>query len=388
MKIFFAHNLHRGGGGAKNAAEATITTLRQAGHEVALFIRDASDIQPGLLGRLSAATDAFIGRKVMHQFGQKLDAFQPDVVHLHETFPLLPPWIMNECHRRQIPVVMTCVDYRLTCPVTTHYRKGKVCTACIERGNHCAVIYNCRKALAESVTMAAYRSMCGATDIFRKRVAHFIAPSPFTRDWLIEHARIDPQRISTICPVVDIPPTPADASQGQYVAYAGRLAPHKGIDILIDAARQAQVPLKLSCHVNNIESPELPEDVEVVRTSSRAELESFYRGARCLVMPSLWFETFGLVGAEAMSHGIPVIASRIGAVENLVEHEVDGLHVAPGNVAELADAIRQMWNNPMRCKQMGLAGREKVATQWHAQEHLKQTLAVYDQANTLISSCD
>jgi glycosyltransferase involved in cell wall biosynthesis len=228
--------------------------------------------------------------------------------------------------------------------------------------------------------MAAYHALTRRFDLFRRHISRFIALSPFSREWLIEHAGLAPDRIDVVAPAVALPADAADPAAGGYVAYAGRFAPYKGIPTLLEAAEQTGIPVKLARSARNIEQMPLPEGVEVLVNRNRAELDAFYRGARMLVLPSVWFETFGLVGAEAMSHGIPVIASRIGAVANLVEEERDGLLFAPGDADDLAARMTRLWNDPALCRRLGSAARRKVATGWTADHHLSKTLAVYESA--------
>jgi len=98
-----------------------------------------------------------------------------------------------------------------------------------------------------------------------------------------------------------------------------------------------------------------------------------------LVFPSEWFETFGLVGAEAMSHGIPVVAARIGALEDLVDDEVNGLLFEPGNCNDLAAKVSRIWNDAELCRRLGRAAREKVLANWTKEAYFARLMAVYEE---------
>src|SRR6266496_1077721 len=124
MRVLHAYNQHRGGGGADNVARATIEISRRQGLEVQVFTRSSEDLPRNLLGRFRAGTSAIYAPGSVRNFAKLLDTFRPDVVHIHEIFPLVSPWILPLCTRRRVPVVMTCVDYRLTCPVVTHLYNG------------------------------------------------------------------------------------------------------------------------------------------------------------------------------------------------------------------------------------------------------------------------
>jgi glycosyltransferase involved in cell wall biosynthesis len=124
---------------------------------------------------------------------------------------------------------------------------------------------------------------------------------------------------------------------------------------------------------------DVPADADIVLTGSPEDLDAFYRGCRVFVFPSIWFETFGLVGAEAMARGIPVVASRIGALGSLIEDGVTGLHFEPGNVADLADKVMRLWRDPALCRRLGEAGRRKAQERWTERGHFDRTTALYEQ---------
>jgi len=379
MKVLHAYNQHRGGGGSNNATQATIDASSARGIETAVFTRRAGDLPSGLRGRLQAGLTALYGRATVRQFGDALDSFKPDVVHVHEIFPLVPPWILPECTRRKLPVVMSCVDYRMTCPVVTHLRDNQICTACLPNRQYQAALSNCRQSRAESVTMALYGTLVHRLGLYRKNESEFIMPSEFTRSWMLKHLDLPPDRVTAVAPVVASPPTAADAGVGGYVAFAGRFSPEKGIQTLLDAAKLTGLPVKLARNENSLVTCDVPARMTVV-TKGREDLARFYREASMVVVPSLWFETFGLVGAEAMSHGIPVLAAKGGAVQELVEHGVDGLHFEVGDAASLAAGMLQLWNDPALRRRLGAAARSKAEARWNADRHFEQVRDIYERA--------
>jgi glycosyltransferase involved in cell wall biosynthesis len=377
MKILHAFNQHRGGGGADNAARATIAVSRSHGLEVEVFTRSSEDLPRNLKGRWQAGTSVVYAPDSVKRFTALLDSFAPDVVHLHEVFPLVSPWILPPTTRRGVPVVMTCVDYRMTCPIVTHLRDGVLCTLCTGGREHWVVLKNCRQNLTESVSVALYNAMVRRLRLFHDHVDMFIAPSEFSREWLIEYARIDPARITTVSPLVEMPETPADAAAGSYVAFAGRFTPEKGVSTFLAAAELCRLPFAMARNEHAFATVPVPPGVDVVVTRGRDDLAAFYRGARMMVFPSLWFETFGLVGAEAMSHGIPVVASRLGAVANLVEDGVDGLLFEPGNAHDLAEKVTRLWNDPALCRRLGEEARRKAMALWSPQRHFERVFSIY-----------
>lgn len=379
MKVLHVYTEHRGKGGAERFAQVNMQLCREMGLTVEAFTRSSDDLPHNFQGRLEAGIGAVYPKTGLRQFTSVLEGFQPDVVHLYDYFPLISPWMAPLCAKRGIPVVMHCVHYRLTCPVATHFSHGELCTRCTDGREYWAVLRNCRENLVESVTLALHNILVRQLRPLTANISRFIAPSEFTREWLIKHALVGPQRITTVMPFVDIPSSSADPGAGEYIAFAGRFAAEKGIQTLIQAARLTGLPIRLCRNATHKVHVSLPDTVEEVITQNRAELDAFYRGARMLVVPSEWFETFGLVGAEAMAHGIPVVAARIGALANLVDDGVNGLLFNSADPQDLAVKLGRLWNSPDLCRQFGLAARQKVLTHWTAERYFERLMAVYQE---------
>lgn len=377
MRVLHAYNLHRGGGGADNATRATIDALRRAGTEIEVFERDSRDIPDNLAGKFGAFASGLYARTAVRAFAERLDAFRPELVHVHELYPLISPWVLPQCSRRGIPVVLSVYDYRLSCPTHNHFRAGSVCTDCLGGNEHRCMLRNCRGSRAESIAFSARSMLARALGLFSRHVAMYLTPTQFTANWLNAHCAIPATRTAVIPCVIDLPPDTVDPSTGAYVAFAGRFVEEKGVSVALEAARLAGLPIRLAGDGLSCPDPTSSGLVSFVRTANRGELANFYRGARCFVMPSIWFETFGIVVAEAMSHGIPVLASRIGALAETTRDGVSGLLFEPGNARDLAEKMTLLWNDGELCRRLGRGGRAQVVEQCSEQRHTELMLAAY-----------
>ena len=382
MKVLQVFNLHRGGGGADNATFATIAALQAQGVMVERFQRDSRDLPLDLGGKLRAFGSGLYARNAVREFSRRLDASRPTLVHVHELYPLISPWVLPECSARGIPVVMSVYDYRLTCPTHNHFFEGRVCTRCIAEGETACVRQNCRGSLAESVAFAARNALARRLGLFTKHVDLFVTPTRFTADWLVREAGIASDRVATVPCAIDIPPTPvADPSKGQYIAFAGRFVAEKGAAVAIEAARLAGLPLWLAGDAaQSLDGLAVAPHLRYLVTRNREELAAFYRGARAFVMPSIWFESFGIVVGEAMSHGIPVLASRIGALAQTTLDGVTGLHFQPGDAADLARCMRHVWDDPALCRNLGRGGRDVIERTSSPRAHGLAMLGAYQTA--------
>lgn len=379
MRVIHAYNQHRGGGGSDNSTRTTIEVQRQCGMEIEVFTRSSEDLPPNLWGRVQAAASAIYAPGSVRDFAALLDSFRPDVLHVHEVFPLVSPWILPLCTQRRIPTVMTCVDYRMTCPIVTHLYRDEICTQCTEGREYWAVLKNCRQSLPESFTVALYNVLVRKLRLFSDHVARFVAPSEFARQWFIQHAQIDAAKITTVPPVVAIPDSPSDPAAGEYVAFAGRFTREKGIEVLLEAEGLGKLPHRYARAENSLINVHLSSHANVLVTHSPEDLSAFFRRARMLVVPSIWYEAFGLTAAEAMAHGVPIVASRIGSLTGLVQDGVDGLLFEPRNPRDLAEKVASLWRDPERCRSLGRAARQKAISNWTARHHFERLKAVYEQ---------
>lgn len=380
MRVLHVNNWHRGFGGSDTACNQTIDTCRQKGLEVDLFERDSKDLPVNTIGKARAFFGGIYARSAVRDFDLRLHRFKPDVVHVHELFPLISPWILPLCTAAGVPVVMTCYDFRLTCPVATHHNDNGACYKCRNGNEYQVVLNNCRNSFPESVAFGLRSAVADRFKLFRKHVDKFIVLTEFSRDWIETRAHISPERVAIIPCVVPAPEVGVDdPSTGAYVAYAGRFVPEKGVELLMQACRRAGLPLRLAG--DKLEHPAIrpDDDFHCVPTRAKGSLVEFYRGARILVVASLWEETFACVLSEAKSHGIPVIAPRIGAMPDLVQDNVTGLLFDTGNVDELAAKLRLLWDDAEGLKRLGAAGRKDIQDNLNEEKCFQRLLSVYEE---------
>jgi glycosyltransferase involved in cell wall biosynthesis len=216
----------------------------------------------------------------------------------------------------------------------------------------------------ESLGYAVRSATARRLRLFTSNVSWVIALSAFARDRLVG-VGFDPSRMTVLPNFVDVPGTPADPACGEFVMFSGRMSPEKGVSTLLAAhGKQPDIPLMLAGGGPELEKHK-SEALPSVRFSgqvSKADLAALYRRARLLVVPSQCFEGCPLVVLEAMSHGVPVLASRIGGLPELLEDGVSGALFEVGNFDELAGKMNALWSDPMLCRKMGLAARHRAIT--------------------------
>jgi glycosyltransferase involved in cell wall biosynthesis len=383
VKVLQVYNDYRSRhGGEINVVQMISTLIERRGHEARLLTASSKGLDDTLIGKIKAFASGIYNRSAYRQMLQSLRDDRPDIVHVHNLYPWFSPSVLVACREEGLPVVMTNHNYLLTCPVVSHLYRGKVCEKCFGGKEYHCVLQNCRENMAESVAYAARSFTARKLDLFRSHVTIQIMLSDFARRRLIKTG-FDEDRVVVLPNMVELGPEPKNDAPGQYAAFSGRMAAGKGVDILLSAAANLpDVPVRLAGDGSILDDLKAaaPANAKFLDRLGPVELAEFYRNSRFLVVPSRWFEGCPLVVSEAMSHGLPVIASRIGGLPEFVDDGVTGLLFEPGNVAELTDKIRLLWNDPELCRRMGEAGRAKACRAYNEDVYYGNLMSIYNQA--------
>lgn len=316
---------------------------------------------------------------------QVLGTNRPDIVHVHNLYPLFSPSILVACRDAGVPVVMSIHNQQLTCPKSDHLYRGKICERCIGGREYNCVLQNCRANIMESVAYATRSAFARKRRLFHDNISLFIALSDFSKQRLAQ-AGFDEDRIVVLRNMAPDVATPTDPTQGEYAVFAGRMSPEKGVDTLLEASRLLpECPVRLAGDGPTFEQMTAlaPDHAELLGGLDRPAMEQLYRGAKFLVLPSVTYEMCPLVILEAMSYGLPVITSRIGGQRELVEDGVTGLLFDPGDATDLAAQMKRLWHDPDMCRRMGKAGSDRARSQHSEGAYYERLLDVYHRATAL-----
>ena len=377
MKILFVHNAYQHKGGEDTVLEAEAALLASRGHVVEHFTRHNNDISQ--MSRVSVAIQTFWSTPSAKDFEAQLRSFKPDVVHVHNTFPLISPAIYWVADRMGVPVVQTLHNFRLFCPQAMLLREGKVCEDCLGKLPWRGALRGCyRESRLQSTVLASMVSLHRGLGTWRNKVTRYVALNEFCRNKFIEGG-LPAERIVIKPNFVDFsPPIAVDRKDFLFV---GRLSAEKGIDTLVAASRMVEAA-SIQVAGTGPEAGVLASvpNIKALGALSRDEVRLRMCGAIALLMPSIWYETFGMVAIEAFAAGLPVIASRIGSLAALVEDRVTGLLFDPGDPASLADAMCWALEHPAEMAAMGKAARAHYEANFTAEQNYQQLLAIYEGA--------
>jgi len=381
MRIFFVHNYYQHPGGEDAVVQAEEELLRKAGHYVSLFEVSNVVIQ-GLASQLKVGVQVIYSFAWRQKLCEVLKRKRPDVVHVHNFFPLLTPAIYDACVHAGVPVVQTLHNYRLLCPSGLFMRNGKVCEECLEKGPFQGVRYGCyRGSRIQTLPVTLMLAFHKLRRTWHKKVNCFIALTKFAKEKFVQ-AGFPSQKIVVKPNFVSLPERPSK-QKGEYAVFVGRLSKEKGVGTLLQAWHELpDMPIKLigDGPLLNKAISQSPKSVEVMGRKNHDETLDQMTNALFLVMPSECYETFGLVIVEAMACGVPVVASRLGAMAEIVDDGKTGLLFEPGNAKDLASKVRWLFEHPEKAEQMGKNARAEYEAKYTPERNYELLMDIYQQA--------
>lgn len=379
-RVLVVHNRYTQRGGEDAVVESEVDLLRRHGHEVYLYTRHNDELQG--IGRMQAARQTLWSTRTTRDFASLCDAGRFDIVHVHNTFPLVSPSLYWNAAQVGIPAVQTLHNFRLMCPQGMFLRDQRVCEDCRGRLPWRAVLHRCyRRSAAQSGVLAAMLTLHRMAGTWRHKVSRYIALNEFCRRKFVEGG-LPAGKIVVKPNFVERPPdrpgAPAAHSSGLFV---GRLAPEKGIDVLLAALdRSPGVTLEVAGDGPEMARVRAHASTRVLGLLDPAAVLERIRATSYLVLPSLWYENFPRTLVEAFACGRPVIASRLGALAELVVEGRTGLLFEPGNPADLARTIAWAEANPDAMRSMGMAARAEYEQKYTPERNYDLLMSIYDDA--------
>lgn len=388
LKVVVVHNRYRSEqpSGENNVVDQETDLLTDAGHQVVAFERRSDDIAAmSPLGKAAVPVRVPWNGPVRAELTTMLHVERPDVVHIHNTFPLLSPSVLAACADAGVPAVATLHNYTMVCAPGTLFRDGEVCTDCVGSSPLPAVRHGCyRGSSVATVPLAA--NLIANRRRWWSTVARFFCISASQRALLIQSgmpaARLSVKHNFVQDPVV------RRTGAGEHLLYLGRLAEEKGLRLLMAAwdsfGGGAGVPLviagagPLQDEVARWSSGR--SDVRYLGLRTAKECRDLTAQAVAVVVPSAWLETFGLVVVEAMAAGVPAVAAAHGSFVELIEDEVTGLLHRPGDATDLADCLLRISADPQRNRELGIAGRRRYERDFTPAAGLERLVTGYEAA--------
>jgi glycosyltransferase involved in cell wall biosynthesis len=385
MKIIIVHNRYKLHGGEDVVFEQERDLLKRAGHNVLVYCQSNKDVDsyPGLK-RLVLLKKSIWSEDTYRDFGEMLRREKPDVVHVHNIWVLISPSVYQACKDAGVPVVQTFHNYRLMCPAGTFFRNGKTCEECLNHGQWRSVLHGCYR---DSRVITGAKELMLA--IHRRKgtwagIDSYITLSEFSRKQFLRGGF--PAEKLFVKPNFVHPDPGMCLEKENYGVFIGRLSPEKRVSTILNSWAQLREHINLHIIGGGPQDLQLQKEAERMGLTQvhfhghlpREKAISFMRRARFLIFSSEWYENFPVTIAEAFACGVPVICSKLGAMQEIVRDGHTGLHFMPGNSGDLAAKIEWAWNNLDRLEEMGRHARKEYEDKYTAEKNYPMLMEIYE----------
>jgi glycosyltransferase involved in cell wall biosynthesis len=393
MKILLVHNFYGSGApsGENMVYAAEKELLRQHGHTVIEFTRHSDEIRNrGIFGAVQGAIATPWNPFSKRALRSVLEKEKPDVMHVHNTFPLLSPSIFHATKGLRTTTVLTLHNYRTFCAAGIPMHDDASCTECLDTQSVSpALRYGCyRKNRLATLPLATMIALHRRVKTWERHVDAFIALSAFQKDKMVG-AGLPAANMHIKPPFYVNPPSPLPWEERELkVVFVGRLGMEKGLNTLVDAWKQwgrespqleiigdgpERISLQRSVNGNGI-----ADKISFLGQLPFLEVQRKLRLGRLFVLPSVCFEGFPMTIIEAFSLGVPVAVSRLGPLPSIISEDQNGTTFLSGDPADLHRVLVKMWNSQEKLAEMGKSARKEFDRKYTPKASYEILMSIYE----------
>lgn len=383
MKILVVHNRYHLRGGEEGVYEAEVKMLRNNGHEVESFEANSQTIN-SLIDKVIVGIDQIFSMRTYVRMRRKIMEFEPDIVHVHNFFPLISPSVFYACKRSGVPVIQTLHNFRAICPTGLLLLNGQIEEKSISNGPFWAIKHAAyRNSRIGTALLALSIFVHRRIGTWRTQVDKFIALTEFQKEkyvsagWPEEKFVIKPNFVDT--PAGGFSGTAKNT--GGYFIYVGRLSDEKGVSDLVEAWRDIKYPLKivgdgpLSDLIRTEENP----FIEWLGPKSKEEVFKLLEGADLTIMTSRCYEGFPLVLLESFACSTPALVPRLGGLPHIVAPGETGFLYEPRDIPDLRIKLNDAIRDRAELARLGLNARQRYLDSYTEQRNYEYLVAIYSQ---------
>ena len=369
MKIFQLHNKYRYFGGEDSVVDEEAKLLRSNDHEVNQLIRDNSKELISFQDKLSAFKNISYSQNSIEILNKEiLEQGIPDIVHVHNIFPLWSNSVFDFFYKKKIPIIMTLHNYRLIWEKLSLFNKDR------ERYGYFKDSYIGSFVISKFINKRK--------DLL-KNVSKFITHTEFTK---LEFSRyVIPKDKLVIKPnfLNSSDKTIKSILEKDNAIFASRISKEKGILTLIKAFEKIDIELDVLGDgplLNKIKKDNINHNIKFHGSLSRDNVSKFINNSKFLVFPSEWYESFPMTILEAFREGTLVLASNIGSIKSIIKDRFNGILFEYGNKIDLIDKVKWILNHPKECDQIALNANKEFNNKYSSEINYKQLINIYEEA--------
>lgn len=378
MKILFIHNKYQIKGGEDSVLKNEIQLLKKNGHHVDSYIVSNNSIK-SMYDKIKVFFNIHYSSTQKVKISKYLKESKPDIVHVHNFFPLITPSVFDACIENNIPVIHTLHNFRLICPSGLLMHKNKIYEKSIKNSAFSTVfdkVY--RNSYIGTFSVARMIEYHKKNKTWQSKVDQFIALTNFSKSKFLESGFLD-EKISIKPNFSSYKGYENRDIQREGALFVGRLSEEKGIKVLLKAWENLSIKLKiigdgpLSSLVMNNNNP----NIEYLGFMNQEKIFNEMQKASFLVFPSQWYEGFPMVIIESFANGLPIIASNLGSMAEIIKNDFNGLHFKKGDVNDLIKKIYLLNSDKQKCKQMSLNAISEFQSYYTEEKNYELLIKIY-----------
>ena len=383
MQILQIHNSYKFIGGEDSVVELEKNLLLKNNHSVKQLIRSNKEEIKSLTNKFSVAKNLSYSDFSKKLVDKEIRRMKPDVVHVHNFFPLWTTSIFDACIDNDVPTVMTLHNYRTICANGLLFRENKICEKCLNHSAYYSVLYGCyQNSRLKSIPVAKMINHNWKKNILNNKINRFIALSDFAKNKFIQanfeknKIHVKPNFIPT-----QISATQTNAVRQNHCLYIGRLSEEKGITTLLKAWENINYPLKIfgDGPLNNQLNKSQPNITFLGHQNKNLILKEM-KLAKFLIFPTECYEGFPITILESFASALPVLASNIGAVSEIIKDKYNGILFKSGNIEDIRKKINWTLSNTNECKKIAQNALKEFETKYSSETNYNLLIEIYKEA--------
>jgi glycosyltransferase involved in cell wall biosynthesis len=380
MKILQIHNEYRFKGGEESVVENERDLLVKNDCEVFQLIKKNSNEIINVFDQIKVAWNVIYSRKSKSIVFDKLKKINPDIVHIHNTFPLWSFSIIDACYEMKIPVVMTLHNFRLICAKGVFYRSNEICEICSKSSPFNAIRYGCYqnsiiKSIPVSFMIQKYRKGLNLL----KKVNKFIVLTEFSKKKFLE-INFPANKIAVKPNFIPNNSIFNTETKKSGFLYASRLSEEKGILDLIIAHKKFNFDLTV-CGDGPLKRKLISnKNINYLGFLNKSDLTNIMKKSKFLVFPSKWYEGFPIILLEAFALGTIVIAPNLGSIQSIIKHEKNGILFKPNDINDLVNKIKWVLSNENKCEEIKKNAKKEFLEKYSDEVNYWMLIKIYEEA--------
>jgi glycosyltransferase involved in cell wall biosynthesis len=387
MKILQIHNTYKQKGGEDVVFNAEGRLLLEHGHDVKTLVFSNKNITT-FYDKLMAGIRSLFSFKSARLLRESIASFKPDIIHVHNFFPLASPSIFYVAAKHKIPIVLTLHNYRLLCPSAYLFFDNKIYEKSLDKVFPLDAVLNgvYRSSKIQTFSVAIMTAIHNIIGTWKNKITKYIALTEFSKNLFVNSTLKIPAH-----KIVVKPNFVPDYGKGypvreSHFLFIGRLSSEKGINTLIEASNLypfkiviiGDGPMRLMVE----QAITTNKNISYLGLKNKDEVISELYKCKALVFPSQWYEGMPMTILEAFCTGTPVIAPDLGSMSEMIHHRQNGLLFKSGDIYDFVDRIILMDTHPYLSGYLGFNARETYESKYTPEINYDLLIDIYDQLLT------